>query len=193
MNHVDPQHRAVGEIFAEGTFSIPIYQRAYAWTDAEVQTLLRDVRDARERASGTASRDYYLGTLVVNRRAREDRDIFEVVDGQQRLTTLFILLALAKHRWAELPIRLTDSTTDGLRGRPALLFEGRAAAEEDLRIEERPVSVAEAKDAAEAFYTSASAFVMPVSTIDGHKVGEGRPGPLTLRLRALYLDIARGR
>ncbi|MCT1429952.1 DUF262 domain-containing HNH endonuclease family protein [Brachybacterium muris] len=137
MNHVDPQHRAVGEIFAEGTFSIPIYQRAYAWTDAEVQTLLRDVRDARERASGTASRDYYLGTLVVNRRAREDRDIFEVVDGQQRLTTLFILLALAKHRWAELPIRLTDSTTDGLRGRPALLFEGRAAAEEDLRILEQ--------------------------------------------------------
>lgn len=68
----------------------------------------------------------------------------------------------------------------------------RLAAEEDLRIEERAFSVAEAKDAAEAFYTSASAFVMPVSTIDGHKVGEGRPGPLTLRLRALYLDIARG-
>ncbi len=49
----------------------------------------------------------------------------------------------------------------------------------------------EAKDAVEAFYTSASAFVMPVVAIDGHPVGEGRPGPHTRRLRELYLALAR--
>lgn len=64
------------------------------------------------------------------------------------------------------------------------------AAEADLRIEERPIRIAEAYGAAEAFYTSASTFVMPVVSIDGRQVGDGRPGPLTRRLRALYLAFA---
>lgn len=65
------------------------------------------------------------------------------------------------------------------------------AAEADLSIEERLIPVAEALEATEAFYTSASAFVMPVIEIDGRRIGDGVPGPLTRRLRELYLDIAR--
>jgi D-alanine transaminase len=65
------------------------------------------------------------------------------------------------------------------------------AAEADLKIEERLITVAEAHGAAEAFYTSASSFVMPVIEIDGHRIGDGRPGPLTRRLRELYLELAR--
>ncbi|MCJ2057676.1 D-amino-acid transaminase [Methylobacterium sp. J-048] len=65
------------------------------------------------------------------------------------------------------------------------------AAEADLRVEERLFSVAEAYEAQEAFYTSASAFVMPVVEIDGRSIGEGRPGPLTRRLRDLYIETAR--
>ena len=67
----------------------------------------------------------------------------------------------------------------------------RLATEADLRLDERPFSVEEAQAAAEAFYTSASAFVMPVVAIDGRPVGGGRPGALTRRLRELYLDLAR--
>ncbi|GJD33816.1 D-amino-acid transaminase [Methylobacterium aerolatum] len=67
----------------------------------------------------------------------------------------------------------------------------RLAAEADLRIEERLITVAEAQAAAEAFYTSASSFVMPVIEIDGNRIGDGRPGPLTRRLRELYLELAR--
>ncbi|POR43590.1 D-amino-acid transaminase [Methylobacterium sp. V23] len=67
----------------------------------------------------------------------------------------------------------------------------RLAEEAGLALEERLFSVAEALAAAEAFYTSASAFVMPVVSIDGHAVGEGRPGPHTRRLRELYLAMAR--
>jgi D-alanine transaminase len=67
----------------------------------------------------------------------------------------------------------------------------RLAAEADLRVEERLFSVAEAHAAQEAFYTSASAFVMPVVEIDGRAIGEGRPGPLTRRLRELYVEMAR--
>lgn len=67
----------------------------------------------------------------------------------------------------------------------------RLAAEADLRIEERLIPLEEAYAAQEAFYTSASAFVMPVVDIDGRTIGEGRPGPLTRRLRALYVEAAR--
>ena len=61
---------------------------------------------------------------------------------------------------------------------------------EGLELEERAFSVDEAKRAREAFYTSASGFVMPATSIDGVKIGNGKPGPIATRLRALYLDQA---
>jgi D-alanine transaminase len=64
------------------------------------------------------------------------------------------------------------------------------AAEAGLNVEERPFTLDEAFDAAEAFNTSASGFVLPVVSIDGRPVGNGKPGPLTRRLRALYLAMA---
>ncbi|WP_279356469.1 D-amino-acid transaminase [Methylobacterium indicum] len=67
----------------------------------------------------------------------------------------------------------------------------RLAEENGLTVEERAFTVAEAEAAAEAFFTSASAFVMPVIEIDGKRVGGGQPGPMTRRLRDLYLEMAR--
>ncbi len=61
------------------------------------------------------------------------------------------------------------------------------AREAQMRVEERPFTVAEAHDAAEAFITSASAFVTPVIEIDGEPVGDGAPGPVAKRLREIYL------
>lgn len=55
-----------------------------------------------------------------------------------------------------------------------------------LRVEERPFSVAEAKAAKEAFVTSATNFATPVVRIDGDVVGDGRPGPVTRSLRENY-------
>jgi D-alanine transaminase len=66
----------------------------------------------------------------------------------------------------------------------------RLANENGLKVEERLFTVEEAHAAAEAFYTSASSFVMPVVTIDGRPVGTGKPGALTRRLRQLYLEMA---
>ena len=67
----------------------------------------------------------------------------------------------------------------------------RLAAEAQVRVEERPFTVAEAAAAREAFMTAASAFVTPVVEIDGKPVGDGRPGPVTRRLRELYIAEAR--
>jgi D-alanine transaminase len=66
----------------------------------------------------------------------------------------------------------------------------RLAKENGLTIEERAFSVEEALSAAEAFLTSASSLVMPVVSIDGKPVADGKPGAMTRRLRRVYLDMA---
>jgi D-alanine transaminase len=65
------------------------------------------------------------------------------------------------------------------------------AEERQLRVEQRPFSVSEALAAKEAFATSATLFVQAVVRIDGNAVGNGKPGPMTNRLRQIYLDFAR--
>jgi D-alanine transaminase len=65
------------------------------------------------------------------------------------------------------------------------------AEERQLRVEERPFSIAEALAAKEAFITSASLFVQAVVSIDGKIVADGKPGPMTNRLREIYVDFAR--
>jgi D-alanine transaminase len=65
------------------------------------------------------------------------------------------------------------------------------AQERQLRVEERPFTVEEALAAKEAFITSATLFVQPVISIDGKTVAGGRPGPMTSRLREIYVDFAR--
>lgn len=65
------------------------------------------------------------------------------------------------------------------------------AEERQLKVEERPFSIAEALAAKEAFITSATVFVQAVVSIDGKKLGSGKPGPMTNRLREIYIDFAR--
>lgn len=57
-----------------------------------------------------------------------------------------------------------------------------------LRVEERPFSLDEAKSAKEAFITSAMNLVTPVVAIDGVRIGDGRPGATAVRLRQAYID-----
>ncbi len=65
------------------------------------------------------------------------------------------------------------------------------AEEAGLVVEERPFSVEEAMSAQEACLTSASNFVVPITSIDGKPVGDGTPGPIFKRLRTLYMENAR--
>ncbi len=67
----------------------------------------------------------------------------------------------------------------------------RFAAEAQMEIEERAFTIDEAKAADEAFITSATTFVMPVVQIDGVALGDGAPGPVTRRLREIYIEESR--
>jgi hypothetical protein len=94
-----------GKLFdeAETRYEIPIYQRNYAWGVEQIEQLIDDVWTAAQADAG----DYFLGNLIVARKPTEpktDVATFEVVDGQQRLTTLYMLLTYLK---ADPRVRLT--------------------------------------------------------------------------------------
>ena len=75
-------------------YLIPIYQRDYAWDEAEIKQLIQDVLD---KAQEGALSNYYIGTLVVSHKAGSEKPTYEVIDGQQRLTTLFLLASHFRH------------------------------------------------------------------------------------------------
>jgi len=79
--HLEPLH--VGDI--SGRFYVPAYQRGYRWGWIEVRRLLDDIWESREKP-------YYLQPVVVKQHGGE----WELVDGQQRLTTLFLIFQYMK-------------------------------------------------------------------------------------------------
>ncbi|MBV7377421.1 D-amino-acid transaminase [Maritimibacter dapengensis] len=83
-----------------------------------------------------------------------------------------------------------ELSTDILHGitRAAVL---RFAKEAQMKVEERSFTIDEAKQADEAFVTSASTFVMPVVELDGAPIGSGSVGPVASRLREIYLEESR--
>jgi hypothetical protein len=93
MQRLEASERALGKIFcADYDFLIPDYQRPYAWGQDQAAELLDDLSGALRRDEGEP---YFLGSVVLIK--QPDRPRAEVVDGQQRLTTLTILFAVLAH------------------------------------------------------------------------------------------------
>ena len=90
---------SVGKLLRDDTrrYRIPMYQRNYAWGEAEIIQLIQDVADYLTKKDS----DYYIGTLVVYERKENEKTIHEVIDGQQRLTTLALLVSYLKHNLSE--------------------------------------------------------------------------------------------
>lgn len=72
------------------SYVIPMYQRNYSWEEAEITQLIQDILD--NIPDNENKKQYYIGTLVVYQRV-EKGQVFETIDGQQRLTTLSLLLS----------------------------------------------------------------------------------------------------
>ena len=81
-------------------YLIPMYQRNYAWGNSEIEQLIVDIMDAQIDAKNSNDyKNYYLGTLVVFERPllSSKRKVLEVIDGQQRFTTLSLLIIYLKN------------------------------------------------------------------------------------------------
>ena len=101
VDRIDGKPRTVRELFTSRKYSVDYFQREYAWTQANVIELLEDLSgrfldswdESHEREDTLAYRPYFLGPIVTNNRG----GTLFLVDGQQRLTTLTLLLIFLLH------------------------------------------------------------------------------------------------
>lgn len=77
--------KSIKEIFQD-KYIIPLYQRNFAWEETEIEKLLQDIFES----YNTHKNQYFLGSLIVIR--RKNTNIYEVIDGQQRLTALSLII-----------------------------------------------------------------------------------------------------
>lgn len=89
MNTLKPDMLSIKELLSKDKYIIPMYQRNYAWEESHLKQLVQDVWD-----SVNSERHYYIGTLVVH--VRKD-GMLETIDGQQRLTTLNIMMCALRN------------------------------------------------------------------------------------------------
>ena len=114
----------IENLFSDNTqYIIPRYQRNYAWGAVEIEQLIQDIWDQSQQH---ADKNYYLGSLVVFERKQSDshQHRFETIDGQQRHTTLSIILSVFKHKFKK---ALQDLTTINLT------FDSRLSSESTLK------------------------------------------------------------
>ena len=97
---------SVQQAFRECFYAIPDYQRAYVWEEEQVHQLLEDID---EQFGADAAREYFIGTVLVSPKD-EQEGYYDVIDGQQRLTTFFLLLCALKHLFKGIPNELISTS-----------------------------------------------------------------------------------
>ena len=97
MSKIDNYQYSIEDAFTECFYIVPDYQREYVWTDKEIHQLLDDINDD----MNGSSKEYFIGTILVS--PTEEKKHYEVIDGQQRLTTFFLILCALKHLFSGEP------------------------------------------------------------------------------------------
>ncbi len=92
MARIENHKYSIEEAFRECFYIVPDYQREYVWTDKEVHQLLEDIG---EQIDVGTTREYFIGTVLVS--PTDQKNHYEVIDGQQRLTTFFLLLCALRN------------------------------------------------------------------------------------------------
>lgn len=105
MARIEDHKYSIDEAFRECFYIIPDYQREYVWTEKEVHQLIEDIN---EQIDGGSTREYFIGMVLVSPSTQKNH--YEVIDGQQRLTTFFLLLCALKHLFSGEQEKQTLST-----------------------------------------------------------------------------------
>ena len=119
-NNILPlKEQSIAEIYNgyQVTYEVPIYQRNYAWEDDEITALIQDVYDAYLQNRNVSKKStYFIGTLVSYHKGDQ---VYEVIDGQQRLTTInLILSALDIPRKNKLTYRARKKSNETIKSMP---------------------------------------------------------------------------
>jgi hypothetical protein len=113
------KEQSIAEIYNgnQVTYEVPIYQRNYAWEDDEITALIQDVYDAYlQNRNASKKGTYFIGTLVSYHKGDQ---VYEVIDGQQRLTTInLVLSALGVPRQNKLTYRARKKSNETIKSIP---------------------------------------------------------------------------
>jgi len=105
MNDKQPKYYSIKSLFGSDDYVIPIYQRNYEWGEPQITQLIQDIVDYILKSKVSESKpNYYIGSLIVYERKLEGGVIYETIDGQQRLTTLTILLNVIKKEYSTIDL-----------------------------------------------------------------------------------------
>ena len=105
MNDKQPKYYNIKELFSSDDYVIPIYQRNYDWEETHIAQLIQDIVDyiVKSKSHNSESKPrYYIGSLIAYERKLEGSVIYEIIDGQQRLTTLTLLLIVIKNEYPQI-------------------------------------------------------------------------------------------
>lgn len=117
----------VREFLSNDNYVIPIYQRNYDWGEKEVLQLIEDIADY---AKDNPEKNYYIGSAVVYSKSANGNAYFELIDGQQRLTTLSILTTLIFNEKESFGI----SPEDNWYKQPNISFDYRTDSDDALKM-----------------------------------------------------------
>ncbi len=95
---IESDKTILSKLFEDFWFLIPEYQRPYVWTPDNVNDLLEDLWFAYE---NSPEDEYFVGSLVLKKVTQSSFDEYEVLDGQQRLTTFALMLSILKNKTDE--------------------------------------------------------------------------------------------
>lgn len=126
-NEISTDKLSIKDVFSMW-FRIPNYQRPYVWEKDQITELLDDISSACEQDKNS---QYFLGSLVLREKANEEYKEFDVLDGQQRLTTLFLITAVIRDLTSEKTRKDTcqksifqqENTDDNIPERLRIVFD----------------------------------------------------------------------
>ena len=96
---------SVYKLFKDQAYEIPAYQRDYSWDTEQWEQMWSDLSDFKSKSAD----EHFLGPLIVTP-SEEGGDTFEVIDGQQRLTTLQIIIAIVRDCWIQMGNKSTTKS-----------------------------------------------------------------------------------
>ena len=98
MARIENHKFTIDEAFRECFYVVPDYQREYVWTEKQITQLLEDINEQID----SSSSEYFIGTILVSPRDGE-KGHYDVIDGQQRLTTTFLILCALRVLFSGMP------------------------------------------------------------------------------------------
>lgn len=138
---IDSQDLPLGKAF-DDFYVVPSYQREYVWEDEHIDQFLFDIYEAFSDSPKSTKNEYFIGSIVV---CNKPVGVFELIDGQQRITTVFLILCAFKHHLRDInPKAKTDKLTSQVldvdmdsRGRDVHRYRVRLQYEDSHRILEK--------------------------------------------------------